>query len=288
MNNTIESLMTGQKLYQRRARKVLPLIVGHALNREKIFYSDLAKEAMISNPRNLNFVLGCIGSAIEELADKWNSDIPPIQCIVVNKSTGIPGEGISWFISKKDFNKFTPELKDKTIQKMSEDVFSFERWPEVLRSLNLKPIKRRIVINKESNNNEQDKIDENLQNENIDLIKKRLKSVAESKEVLIQINGEIWKRDNYLVGLIKKCRGYQCQICGYTFKKKNGGFYTEGAHIIEKRTGRGKETPDNIIILCPNHHKEFDLSDKEIIERTKQNVKFKMGGKEYSINLSIE
>lgn len=288
MKNAIEALMMGEKLYQQRARKVLPLIVWYALNKKKIYYSDLAKEAMIPNPRNLNYILGCIGSALVELEDEWDADIPPIQCIVVNKATGIPGEGVAWFINKNKFNKFTPKQKEETLQKMSENVFLFKYWLEVLRYFKLRPIKKKSAIVKESDDSEQDEIDEELQNETIDMIKKRLKTVSNNKEVLIKIKGKIWKRNNFIIGLIKRFRGYKCQICGYTFKKKNGGFYIEGAHIIEKRTGKGKETPGNIIILCPNHHKEFDFGSKEIIKHTEKWIKFKMGNKEYTINLSIK
>ncbi len=287
MKKAIETLMTGKKLYEQRARKVLPFIVWCALNKKKIFYSDLAKKMMIPNPRNLNYVLGCIGSALVELEKKWDTNIPPIQCIVVNKATGIPGEGIAWFINKNKFDKFTPELKKQTLQEMSENVFSFKRWLEVLNEFKLKSIKKKVIITEELSKDEQDKIDEELQREDIDVIKKRLKTISNSKEVLIEVRGKIWKRNNYLIGSIKKIRGYKCQICGYTFKKKNGGFYVEGAHIIEKRTGKGEETPDNIIILCPNHHKEFDLGDKEIIKHTGKIVIFKMGNKKHKISLFI-
>ena len=45
----------------------------------------------------------------------------------------------------------------------------------------------------------------------------------------------------------------------------DGSFYIEAAHIKPK-SQQGTETPDNILILCPNHHKEFDLGKREIIE----------------------
>ena len=77
---------------------------------EKIAYSDLAEELRMPNPRNLNYVLGYIGRAIQKLAKTWKTKIPPIQCVAVNKSTGIPGEGIGWFISDlEDFKKRSRE-----------------------------------------------------------------------------------------------------------------------------------------------------------------------------------
>src|SRR4051794_2827561 len=92
-----ESIL-GDKLYQQRARLALPVLVRQALAESPIYYSDLAAELGMSNPRNLNFVLGCVGTTLEALGNKWNEAIPPLQCIVINKSTGLPGEGIGWFL----------------------------------------------------------------------------------------------------------------------------------------------------------------------------------------------
>lgn len=45
-------------------------------------------------PLNLNRVLGYIGEASKSLSDEWGEEIPPIQCMVVSKQTGLPGEGV--------------------------------------------------------------------------------------------------------------------------------------------------------------------------------------------------
>ncbi|MBU0559050.1 MAG: HNH endonuclease [Bacteroidetes bacterium] len=53
--------------------------------------------------------------------------------------------------------------------------------------------------------------------------------------------------------------------------KKNGDFYIEAAHIKPKHK-KSKETPENILILCPNHHKEFDFGRRIIREHNKQSM----------------
>jgi predicted restriction endonuclease len=65
------------------------------------------------------------------------------------------------------------------------------------------------------------------------------------------------KRDYKTVNWLKHLYDYQCQICGLVLPTKSGGFWIEAAHIKAKRDA-GKETPDNLLILCPNHHKLFD------------------------------
>jgi hypothetical protein len=47
-------LLDGEKLYQERARLTLPYLVRQAKAGQTIYYSDLAKEINIPNPRNLN------------------------------------------------------------------------------------------------------------------------------------------------------------------------------------------------------------------------------------------
>ena len=57
--------ISGDKLYQERARRALPLLVRQAQAHAKIYYLDLALELGMPNPRNLNYVLGSIGQALQ-------------------------------------------------------------------------------------------------------------------------------------------------------------------------------------------------------------------------------
>ena len=90
--------IAGEALYQARARFAFPLLVRQAEVGKPITYSDLAEELGIPNARNLNYVLGSIGRTIENLSKAWKEKIPPIQCLVVKKNTGIPGEGVGPFV----------------------------------------------------------------------------------------------------------------------------------------------------------------------------------------------
>lgn len=134
--------ISGDKLYQVRARQALPLLVRQARASTPIYYSDLAHELQMPNPRNLNYVLGSVGTAIERLSKRWKEKIPPIQCLVVNKSTGLPGAGIGWFITKKDdFRKLPRRQQRSLVDAELQKVFMYPRWNDVLRELKLQPIK---------------------------------------------------------------------------------------------------------------------------------------------------
>jgi len=132
--------LQGDKLYLQRARKVLPFLVRQAKSGQPILYSDLAQETGISNPRNLNYPLGAIGNALQELSKTTDQDIPQIQCIVINKDTGLPGEGIGWFINTSDYNKLTKSQKQQIVNKVLANIYAYQQWEWVLQQLQLKPL----------------------------------------------------------------------------------------------------------------------------------------------------
>lgn len=130
--------ISGDKLYQERARAALPLLVRQAQAGVPIYYSDLAEELGMPNPRNLNYVLGSIGQTLKGLSKEWNEKVPPIQCLVVNRATGLPGEGIGWFLVKKeDFSALPLRQKRAIVEAELQHVFSYPRWGDVLKALSL-------------------------------------------------------------------------------------------------------------------------------------------------------
>jgi 5-methylcytosine-specific restriction protein A len=114
----------------------------------------------------------------------------------------------------------------------------------------------------------------------------KLKAINQYEPEIIFFSGKAYKRDNRTIALIKIVREHKCQICETTIIKKDGSQYVEAAHIISKHE-KGPETPDNIILLCPNHHKEFDLGDLVILKHNSIEIKFKLNGKKYNINLGF-
>lgn len=135
MSETKES----SKLFEDRAKVALPILVRQATVRQTITYSQLADEIGMPNPRNLNYVLGCIGNLITKLNKK--KKIPYIQLLVINKQTGIPGSGIHGFISD-DFNEKDKKAKTSIINNLCQEIFDFNEWDKVLQAwkLNRLPI----------------------------------------------------------------------------------------------------------------------------------------------------
>ena len=134
--------------------------------------------------------------------------------------------------------------------------------------------------------------DEREQNELIKIFKK-IKSKSDILKELKNLQGtepeEVivnHKRDNKTIALIKLLRDFKCQICGNTIIKKDGNKYIEAAHIKPKHQ-KGRETLSNIILLCPNHHKEFDLGSLEIKLHDAKLIDFLLNGKRYKLKFLV-
>jgi hypothetical protein len=103
----------------------------------------------------------------------------------------------------------------------------------------------------------------------------------EKKEV--EFN-KIIRKDARIVKWLKELYNNKCQFpgCEAKVQTKSGEYYVEVAHITSVADG-GKSTLDNLLVLCPNHHKEFDLGDREIIERNDKHIEGKLNGKHFDI-----
>ncbi|MEU5161448.1 HNH endonuclease [Streptomyces sp. NPDC020875] len=71
-------------------------------------------------------------------------------------------------------------------------------------------------------------------------------------------SGSTVVRDQALVAEVKALHGNACQVCGLALPTLDGT-YSEAAHI--RGLGRPHNGPDvltNLLVLCPNHHVQFD------------------------------
>lgn len=129
----------GNQPYQQRARSVLPLLVRQAKAHQPIYYDNLAEEVGMPNPRNLNFPLGCIGDALNEVADEWDAEVPHIQSIVINRATDLPGPGFDGFLRGRGKDWESTKERRAIIEAYWAEVYKYPYWKDVLKMLKLKP-----------------------------------------------------------------------------------------------------------------------------------------------------
>jgi hypothetical protein len=129
----------GDKPYQQRARAALPLLVRQAKVQKTIYYASLAEELGMTNPRNLNFVLGSVGQTILQLNQQQGKDIPPIQCLVVNQADGLPGEGVGFFIEKEVYKAMSKRQRRVVVDGQLQRIFTYADWDSVLTAFSMQP-----------------------------------------------------------------------------------------------------------------------------------------------------
>ncbi len=109
---------------------------------------------------------------------------------------------------------------------------------------------------------------------------------AMSPERVKTVVTETIRRDTPLVTALKELCKFCCQFpgCGTAIPKRGGGFYVEVAHIQPVSQG-GRSVIGNIVVLCPNHHKEMDYGTLEITAQTPERVCGRLNGKDFEIAL---
>ena len=127
----------GDKLYQRRARRALPILVRQANARRRIEYGALAAELGMENPRNLNYPLGAIGNELLRLGETWQKKIPPIEVLVISRSSRLPGELVG--PGEAEYEDASMAGKRAIVAPLWEEVYSFGRWEDVLSHFGLDP-----------------------------------------------------------------------------------------------------------------------------------------------------
>jgi hypothetical protein len=137
----------GDTLYLERARAAFPILVRQAHSGQKIVYSDLATELGMTNARNLNDVLRAVGNAIKALSSEWDEEIPLLQCVVVNRRTGLPGEGVAVFLNDvSNFAGLSRSEKEQVFDRRLIKVFSYPKWEQVLEALKLNLVPSRADV----------------------------------------------------------------------------------------------------------------------------------------------
>jgi predicted restriction endonuclease len=110
----------------------------------------------------------------------------------------------------------------------------------------------------------------NLKTEIKDKIpKEKKRGIPEKKFSVVKLV----KRDRKKVANLKLEYLDKCQICNYRLVLENNRRHSEVHHLRPIGKEGGNDDTDNMIVLCPNHHKAFDysvlrldLSGKQVID----------------------
>jgi hypothetical protein len=102
----------------------------------------------------------------------------------------------------------------------------------------------------------------------------------------------VWgAKDNAVRQFLFEQYGGKCQICGYTFRKRDGTPYFEGLYLVSRRHARWVDRPGNVISLCATccaklQHGSVE-ADPDIVSQIEQWRTRKEGGSDSSLKLRL-
>lgn len=138
MTNYREWLDRGTKS-AKRMPQLLPILIRQARLERPITYGDVAKELGFHH-RGTHHVAGHIGHTLNAIASTrgWKSrPPPPLQALVVNDITRLPGSGIKVFMSAAYRDARSAKKKRAVLKAVYADLAAYEHWDEVCELLEI-------------------------------------------------------------------------------------------------------------------------------------------------------
>lgn len=138
-----EDFYAGDQWTDRRARRVLPLLIALAENGGETPYKDLDRlvvEQYGETPlpgfyQLYGQVLERVGRALISLGEEWATKIPPLTVLVYNADTGLPGSGVDFFVDHRYRGAGRSNLSDvnraEAIASAIEAVHNYLGWDAV-------------------------------------------------------------------------------------------------------------------------------------------------------------
>jgi hypothetical protein len=166
----------------------------------------------------------------------------------------------------KDSKKFS----DETLEKIIETLYDTPVSSKVINETTTEKLKY------------QDKIARELSGLTDEEVDNKIKEAQGRKRKMTSITYSKKRRDRYLMELYKRKHHYECQFCKKQIKKSNELYYIEACHIKAVKDD-GDDNENNILVLCPNCHKEFDYGKREE-EKWEENIySVTVNGKEHEV-----
>lgn len=144
--------LDGENWTIKTALASLPLLVWCAQHKRTITYGNLNREIVARGlghhvpPIQYGKPAGMIGEALIETGLEWGKSIPPINAIVVNEKTQLPGVGVDYYLklpgqSEGSNMALSQNKKRELVLEIHKQIYEYEHWDKILEEYGLKPIK---------------------------------------------------------------------------------------------------------------------------------------------------
>lgn len=138
-------LMSGTGWTDSTVRAAFPILLRRAMDGERIAYSGLC-QLLGGGPRNYGLVAGKIGDICKAAGEEMAEDIPPLNAIIVNKSSGLPSRGVNEYLAaffhrtSEEIKKLSQEERNVWARQATEKVFNYDGWDRLRTHLQLAPL----------------------------------------------------------------------------------------------------------------------------------------------------
>lgn len=147
----IPEVLHGDRWTERIGRRIVPLLVWCAEHRQVITYGELNEEVVRRRwdhhvpPVQYGKPAGAIGDGLRATGHEWGARIPPLNALVVNEETHIPGSGCDYFLSEY-LPPYIPR-KHLSLRKRRDLalrciklVWRYRHWDDLLDEYGMKPL----------------------------------------------------------------------------------------------------------------------------------------------------
>lgn len=99
--------------------------------------------------------------------------------------------------------------------------------------------------------------------------------MAKERAATYKWRGRTYRRKGEQSAWLRKIYDFRCQICGAQFPMPDGRMVIE-VHYIRSLTQHGPNAdhPSNMLVLCPNHHFQIELSDVVRVDWEGKRIRF--------------
>jgi hypothetical protein len=152
----IPEALDGVTWTRKTARNSLPILVACARSGTPITYGQLDAEIV---GRKLGhhvmevqygYPAGAIGDALIEIGERWNTTIPPLNALVVNAKTKLPGKGVNYYLKHYFKAKTGTSLglnqRRAVVEEIQADIYSYRRWDKILKECGLEELTSNVDL----------------------------------------------------------------------------------------------------------------------------------------------
>ena len=149
--------IAGDRWTEVTARSALPILVWCAEHGRCITYGQLNAEIVNRelghhvHAAQYGYPAGAIGSALIELEERWGEPVPPLNAIVVNGTTMLPGSGVNYFVERyyqpdNHVEDMSIEEKRAVVEEVHAEIFAYEYWHDVLEACELQALLGTVTL----------------------------------------------------------------------------------------------------------------------------------------------